>query len=93
MKEALIPLAIIQYQRLLMNLKLASKSHIIGDNYNLSMNRQWVKHKSVDTNVPEDQAASYLIELINSLKPSGIPPRHNQSEAGAPIIFLQNTDH
>lgn len=51
-----------------------------------------VKYKSTNTVIDEEQAANYLINIINSLEPSGIPPHIVTLKVSSLLMLIRNLD-
>ena len=46
-------------------------------------------YKSTDTDMSDDEATHYLPEILNSIKPSGLPPKLN-IKIGMPVMVLRS---
>lgn len=64
----------------------------INEQIQLQLKETYVKYKSIDTVMNEHEAIRYLIEFLNSLEPSGMPPHILTLKVGTPIILLRNLD-
>jgi ATP-dependent DNA helicase PIF1 len=51
-----------------------------------------IVYESIDTNVEEDDAVNFPVEVLNTLNPPRMPPHRLYLKVGTPIILLRNMD-
>ena len=51
-----------------------------------------LNYSSVDSAMSEDEAIHFLVEFLNSLEVSGLPPHTLSLKFGIPIIILRSLD-